>query len=285
MQSEGPNAEQIKQWNEVSGPTWVAQHDLISEQLRPLGELTMERAGIGPGDRVLDVGCGCGETTMAIARRVGPSGSAVGVDISAPMLERAREASRAAGIENARFELADAQTAALPEQSFDRLYSRFGVMFFGDPVAAFTNLRRALRSGAGLTFICWRAPIENPWFVIPAVAVMHHVTVTPPEPSGPGPFAFVDKEKVEGILTQAGFNAITIEPLDMPLAVAGASADLDTAVALSLKMGLARSALQGASDEIRAAAARSVKAALEPYVTSEGVRLRSACWIVTAKAP
>lgn len=279
------NADQIKHWNETAGPTWVAQHEMLTQQLRPLGDRAMARAEIAAGDRVLDVGCGCGDTSIEIARRAGPSGFVLGVDISAPMLGRAREEARLAGAENVRFELADAQTADLPGAPFDKLFSRFGVMFFSDPVAAFTNLRRALRSGARLTFVCWRAAVENPWIMVPAMAITQYVTVKPPDPTAPGPFAFADGAKVEGVLRGAGFADIALEPVDQPLTVGGSGADLDAAVALTMQMGLAREALRDASDEIRAAAARSIKDALAPYRTAEGVYMPSASWIVTATAP
>lgn len=279
------NADQIKHWNEAAGPTWVAQHEMLTQQLRPLGDLAMARAEIAAGDRVLDVGCGCGDTSIEIARRVGPSGFALGVDISAPMLGRAREEARLAGVENVRFELADAQTADLPGAPFDKLFSRFGVMFFSDSVAAFTNLRRALRPGARLTFVCWRAAVENPWLMVPAMAITQYVTVKSPDPAAPGPFAFADGAKVEGVLRGAGFENIALEPVDQPLTVGGSGADLDAVVALTMQMGLAREALRDASDEIRAAAGRSIKDALAPYHTAEGVYMPSASWIVTATAP
>lgn len=279
------NADQIKHWNETAGPTWVAQHEMLTQQLRPLGDLAMARAEIAAGDRVLDVGCGGGDTSIEIARRAGPSGFVLGVDISAPMLGRAREEARLSGAENVRFEIADAQTADLPGAPFDKLFSRFGVMFFSDPVAAFTNLRRALRPGARLTFVCWRAAVENPWIMVPAMAITQYVAVKTPDPAAPGPFAFADGAKVEGVLRGAGFEGIALEPVDQPLTVGGSGADLDAAVALTMQIGLAREALHDASDEIRAVAARAIKDALAPYRTAEGVSMPSASWIVTATAP
>src|SRR6266852_2919404 len=145
------NAEQIRYWNEAAGPKWVAFQKVIDAQIAPLGERAMDRAGIAPGERVIDVGCGCGDTTIALARRVGPTGLVLGVDISAPMLERAAETARAAVAANVRFENADAQTHRLSPGAFDVVYSRFGVMFFADPVAAFVKLRAALTLGGGGT--------------------------------------------------------------------------------------------------------------------------------------
>jgi SAM-dependent methyltransferase len=278
----GPNADQIKHWNESAGPTWVALEEKISAQLRGLGELSMQRAAFAPGERVLDVGCGCGGTTIEIARRVGASGSVLGVDISAPMLDRAREAAREAGVANARFEQADAQTAALPERAFDALYSRFGVMFFSDPEAAFSNLSRALRPGARLTFICWRKLTENPWIHVPMTAVMPHIAVAPPEPTAPGPFAFADGDRLRGILERAGFSDVSLEPVDQALSVGGPGASLEDIVGFVTQMGPAGAALRSAPPEARPAAISAVREALAPHLTSEGVKMPSASWLVTA---
>ncbi|MCC6557083.1 MAG: methyltransferase domain-containing protein [Polyangiaceae bacterium] len=283
MEHTSPNADQIKHWNEIAGPAWVAAHEMITAQIRPLGEIAMARAAFAPGERVIDVGCGCGETTLEIARRVGASGEVLGIDVSAPMLERAVQA--AAGTPCARFEAADAQTIDLPAGSFDALYSRFGVMFFSDPRAAFANLRRALRPGARLVFVCWRSAMENPWMLTPMRAVMQHIPFQPPDPSAPGPFAFADGGKVRGILEGAGFSGVALEPVDMPLTVGGPGADLEAVVGFLLRMGPARAAVAGAPEEARAAAARAVLDAVEPFRTGEGVRMPSAAWLVTAASP
>ncbi len=170
----GPNAEQIQYWNEQRGRAWVAQQELIEAQLAPLGRHAMDRAAIAAGERVLDVGCGCGQTTLELARRVGPRGSVLGADISSVMLGRARELAGAAGATNVRFEEADAQTHAFPPAGFDVLFSRFGVMFFADPRAAFANLRTALRPGARVAFVCWQALPLNPWMAVPLAAALQH---------------------------------------------------------------------------------------------------------------
>src|SRR2546427_13241586 len=139
MSAPEANAGQVPYWNEAAGPKWVAFQKIIDAQIAPLGERAMDRAGIAPGERVIDVGCGCGDTTIALARRVGPAGLVLGVDISAPMLERAAETARAAGAPNVRFENADAPIHRLSTGAFDVVYSRFGVMFFADPLAAFAD--------------------------------------------------------------------------------------------------------------------------------------------------
>ncbi|MGK4001563.1 methyltransferase domain-containing protein [Sorangium sp. So ce1036] len=278
----GPNADQIRYWNEIAGPKWVALHDVISAQLRPLGLVALDRAGVAAGERVLDVGCGLGETTLEIGRRVGPGGSALGLDISAPMLERARAAARAAGAVNVAFERADAQTAALPGP-FDVLYSRFGVMFFAEPEAAFANLRKALRRGARLAFICWRSLPENPWLHVPAMAAARHLPLPQPDPRAPGPFAFADAARVRELLSRAGFVRVHHEPLDQEISVAG-GASLDEAVDFLLQMGPTAAALREAkpAQELVERVRADVREAVAPYHGPEGARMAGAAWVVTA---
>ncbi|WP_437577598.1 class I SAM-dependent methyltransferase [Sorangium sp. So ce887] len=278
----GPNADQIQYWNEVGGPKWVALHDVISAQIRPLGALAMDRAGLAAGERVLDVGCGIGDTTLELGRRVGPGGAVVGVDVSAPMLDRARAAALSAGAANVAFENADAQIAALPGP-FDVLYSRFGVMFFADPEAAFANLRKALRPGARLAFVCWRSLQENPWLFVPTLAVARHLPLPQPDPHAPGPFAFADAARVGALLARAGFVRVHHEPIDRELSVAGGRS-LDETVDFLLQMGPASAALRQANaapelvDRVRA----DLREAIAPHAGPEGVRMGGAVWVVTA---
>ena len=280
------NAEQIRYWNEAAGPKWVALHKVIDAQIAPLGERAMDRAGIAPGERVIDVGCGCGDTTIALARRVGPAGLVLGIDISAPMLERAAETARAEGLANVRFENADAQTHRLPPGAFDVVYSRFGIMFFADPVAAFANLRAALRPGGRLAFVCWQALRENPWLFLALQAAAQHLTLPPPPaPDAPGPFSLADPERVRDIVARAGFERIALEDLRTALTLGGGGT-LDQAVRfLTEGVGPVSSILREADPALRPTVAAAVRAAIAPFHTPEGVRLSSAAWIVTALAP
>jgi len=282
------NAEMERYWNEVSGPKWVALQHLIERQIAPIGERALARAAIRAGERVLDVGCGCGSTTLAAASLVGSAGEALGIDLSEPMLARAREGAAAARLANVRFERADAQTATLPS-GFDVLFSRFGVMFFDDPAAAFANLRRALGGGGRVAFACWQALPRNPWMLVPLSAVAPLLppgSLPPlPPPAAPGPFAFADESRVRGILETGGFHEIAFEAVEETLCVG--PGDLDGAVRFLLAMGPAaavlREAPEGAALEQKAALA--VRAAISPYLTPEGVRMPSASWVVTARNP
>jgi ubiquinone/menaquinone biosynthesis C-methylase UbiE len=284
LDTTGPNAEQIRYWTETAGPKWVRMEALLEAQIAPFGAAAMDRAALISGERVLDVGCGCGATSFELARRVGTEGLVLGVDISEPMLGRARE--RAAGSEMAtvRFALADAQTHRFARDTFDALFSRFGVMFFTDPGAAFTNLRAALRPGGRLAFVCWQSLQQNPWMLLPLMAAAQHIALPPPPaPGEPGPFSFADAERVRAILARAGFADVALEPLEMTLSVGGGGA-LEQAVEFLLEMGPAGAALREAGPAARPAVAAAVREVLAPFATPEAVRMASAAWIVTARA-
>ncbi len=275
---EQPNEAQVAYWNDQAGLTWAEMQPLLDRQLEPLGERGMEALAPAPGERVLDIGCGCGDTSLALARRVAPSGSVLGVDISAPMLAVARKAAVSADA-NVRFAELDAQIARF-DILFDAAFSRFGVMFFSDPMAAFANIRAALKPGGRLAFVCWRKPAENPWMMVPMEAALRYLPPPPPaDPLEPGPFAFAQKSRVESILHGAGYSAIALSPFDIDI---GGFA-LEQALTLALRVGpLGR--LLRESPEQREHVVDAVRQALAGYVTPGGVRLASATWIVTARA-
>lgn len=281
MDASGPNAEQIRYWNEQSGPKWVARQAALDQQLAPLGTAVADRLAVAAGERVVDVGCGCGESTLDLARRVGPSGRVLGVDISEPMLARARE--RAEGLEQVTLRQADAQAHAFPAAAFDVVYSRFGVMFFADPVAAFRNLRGALRGGGRLGFVCWQALWENPWMTVPLQAVAGLVQMPPPPPpDAPGPFAFADRERVTGILEGAGFADVAFEELRPLLTIAGGG-DAERAAAFAMEIGPAAFALRDADPAVRPRVQAAIAEAFGPYEGPNGVALPGAAWVVTAR--
>lgn len=279
-----PNAEMIEHWNGPDVQHWVEEQERYDATARHYGERALEAAAIRPGERVLDVGCGCGETSLSAGRLVGPSGQVVGVDISGPMLARARERAASEGLKHVRFEQADAQTSEFEPGSFDAMISRFGVMFFDDPVAAFTNLRSALREGGRVSFVCWRDLFSNEWMLVPAMAIGQHVPLPEPgDPNAPGPFAFADPERLRSILGAAGFSGVSIDPVDLPMNLGGGLA-LDEAIEWLQGTNFARSMLKDASPETRSAAIASVREALSPYAGADGVELKGAGWLVTATA-
>ena len=281
--AEGPNAEQIRYWNEQAGPKWVAMREQLDLQLAPLGLRGVDRASIVHGETVLDVGCGCGTTSLELARRTGETGNVLGVDVSAPMLDVARRRARDAGLRNVRFELADVQTHQFSCASRDVAFSRFGVMFFADPVAAFANVRRTLKPGGRLAFVCWQSLGVNPWMALPLAAVAQHVSLPPPAgPDAPGPFAFADRDRVAGILKNAGFSDVGFEAVEEPLTIGG-TPDLDAAVEFLLMLGPTQALLAQADEALRAQVVKSVRAAIAPHHTPDGVRLPAAAWVVRAR--
>jgi len=284
LEAHGPNAEQIKYWNEQAGPKWVALQALLDTQIEPLGRRAMDSAGVLADTRVLDVGCGCGQTSLELARRVGSSGEVTGIDISTVMLERARQTAQELGVRNAVFLNADAQTYAFPPARSDVVFSRFGVMFFVDADAAFANLHHALRPEGRVAFVCWRSLFDNPWLLVPMMAAASHIQLPPPPaPDAPGPFSLADPERVRGILSRAGFGDIVLDELNETLSVGG-GAGLDQTVDFLLQMGPTAAVLR---DPANAAALpriiAAVREALAPFLTPQGVRMPSAAWIVTAR--
>lgn len=270
------NREQIEYWNGEAGATWVRAQARLDALLAPISDALLERAEIDAGDRVLDVGCGCGATSLALAER---AREVHGVDISEPMIEHARR--RAPEHGGLRFSVADAAEHAF-DAAYDLLFSRFGVMFFADPQAAFANLRTGLAPGGRVAFVCWQAPRANPWMAVAGAAVQPFLPepAAPPDPRAPGPFAFADPDHVRTILEGAGFVDVALEDHRTRLKLAD---DLDEAMEFQGQVGpLARvlAELEGAQRERAFAAARE---ALAAHLDEDGLRLGAACWFVTAR--
>ena len=275
------NEEQRARWNGTDGEMWARHYDRMDRVLQPIDGPLLTFAAPVAGSAVIDVGCGCGGPTMKLARMVGPSGRVIGLDVSAPMLGRARE--RAREYDNVTFLLGDAAELPLENLDADLMVSRFGIMFFGDPMAAFSNLRKALLPGGRLRFSCWRPIQENPWLQIPLDAVYEHVPRMPkPAPDEPGPFSFAEPERVTRILTKSGFTQPSFTALDVRMNLAAGGTLEDASVSAS-ENGPARRALTGQPDEVRARAIESIRRALTPYASSTGVELAGAVWLVAAE--
>ena len=276
------NSDQIAYWNGPNGQRWTDRQSEQDVLLAPVSQAMIDRAAAQPGERILDVGCGCGSTSIALAGQVAPSGFVLGIDISSPMLSRARElAPKEAPVD---FVLADATVYPFDPASFDVLVSRFGVMFFAEPVVSFANLRRALRPSGRVVFACWREPRENPWMMAPLQAIYQHVPKLPPQgPEDPGPFAFASAERVRRILNDAGYKGIEMERVALAFDIANGGG-LDAAVQAAMQIGPGSRALAGHTPETREAAAKSIRELLAPYVRGQSVTLAGSIWIVTARA-
>ena len=274
------NDEQFDYWNGPEGQHWADRETAFDGMLASFVEPLLDAAAIAADDRVLDVGCGNGATSLAAARRA-TNGRVVGVDISSPMLTTARRRAADEGIDHIEFLHADAQDHAFAAD-FDVVISRFGVMFFADPVAAFTNLRSWLRPGGRVAFVCWQGLFSNEWVALAAAAIIP-IAGAPeaPPPGAPGPFSFADRDRVSEILTGAGFTTVAIEDVHVPV-VLGGGLPLDDAVAFLGEGGMGKRFLGDADAPTRERALVAVRDALEPYATPEGVRLDSAVWLVTA---
>jgi SAM-dependent methyltransferase len=276
------NADQIAYWNGPGGQRWADRQQAQDILLKPIADTLIDRAKPKAGERIIDVGCGSGATSIAFAQEVGSSGHVFGIDVSGPMLARARaSAPRELPVD---FVLADATVYPFDTASFDLLASRFGVMFFAEPSRSFANMRRALRPSGRLAFACWREPRENPFFMAPLQAAYKHVPKLPQQgPEDPGPFSFASEARVHRILGEAGFAGIAMEPHNLTLDVA-IGRGLDAAVQGALEIGPASRALEGHPADVRAAAMNSIREVLATFAKGETVPLPASIWIVTARA-
>jgi SAM-dependent methyltransferase len=284
--TDAPNAAQRRLWTDIAGPAWVngeRMHDLM---IGPHGDAVVAALAPRAGERVLDIGCGYGTTALHVAELVGPGGHVHGVDISPTMIDRARE--RAGTTGDVSFAVGDAQVDRLAgDQLFDAVVSRFGVMFFADPHAAFVNIRDSVAPGGRLAFVCWQGPALNPQFTIAAAVIRPRLAVPPPlpDPLGPGPMSFADPERIDRTLTGSGWLNVEITPDTLPMRFDVDGTD-GVAAATEHLMGseagrLARAELD--ADELDALIA-DLRAAHQPYMRDGHLEFDTGVWIVTARA-
>jgi SAM-dependent methyltransferase len=276
------NAEQAQLWDGDEGDHWVSHQARYDSMTSIFTERLLAAAALEDGDRVLDIGCGCGQTTRLAARHT-PGGFALGIDLSTVMLDRARTEAHDEGITNARFDRGDAQIYPFEPGAFDVAISRFGVMFFDDPVAAFTNIRNAVRAGGWITFLAWQDLVRNEWITIPATAALAHVPM--PEldtPDAPGPFSLADANRITHTLEQAGYDEITITPIEAPMPL---GSDVNDVVSFMAGTDIARTLLAQVDPPTAAKALDAVRDVLRSHEGPDGIALGGAAWLVAARRP
>jgi SAM-dependent methyltransferase len=274
------NAAQIEHWNSKDALHWVTAQDRYDRMLAPFATALLDIAALAPDARILDIGCGTGLTTCEAAR-IAPEGHTRGLDISRQMIDAARARADGLGISNVTFDVGDAQTDAFAPEA-DVVMSRFGVMFFDDPAAAFTNLRMALAQSGRLVFVCWQDLLANDWMAVPGLAAAQHLSLPEPGPPGtPGPFSLGDADRVRAMLRAAGYSNITIDSYETSILLAGGGS-LEDAIDFLQSTGTGRALFADAAPDAAERAIDGMKSALKPHVTPDGVQLGAATWLVSA---
>jgi ubiquinone/menaquinone biosynthesis C-methylase UbiE len=269
--------EQTKHWNATAGCAWVDAQELLDQMFKRLEDLLVD--AVAAGSRVLDVGCGTGGTALAVVRRLGTEGHCVGADVSEPMIAAARARAQREGAP-ASFIVADVQTHPFERASFDAIISRFGVMFFNDPVQAFANMRRAATDDAALHAIVWRSAAENPFMTTAERAAAPLLPNLPARPTdGPGQFAFADPQRVAAILEGGGWADVDLQAIDVECTMPEKEL-----IGYFTRLGPVGLTLQGEDERTRAHVIEAVRPAFDPFVHGTEVRYTAACWMVSARA-
>jgi len=276
------NIDQAEAWDGPEGEHWALHHERFDATISPHHGVLITAAAFAPGERVLDIGCGNGLSSRDAARAVGPSGSVLGVDLSGPMLAVAAQLAEEEGLDNVRFERGDAQVQSFEPGAYDLVISRFGVMFFLDPVAAFTNIASALRPGGRAAFLVWQSVAANEWVsaMRDALAVGRDLPVPPP--GAPSPFGLADTDFTRGVLTEAGFTDISFAESAPPWRL---GSDADDAYGFVTGLRVIKMMLEDLDDSLRAQALDNLHATAAAHETPDGVYFGSAAWVITARKP
>jgi SAM-dependent methyltransferase len=278
------NAAQIAYWNDRAAVTWTAFQERLDGLFEPLMARALDAAAPAAGEHVVDIGCGCGASVLALADRVGPTGRVLALDVSQPMAARARERIAKAGLANAQVVVSDASTYTFPQADADLLFSRFGVMFFADPVGAFANLHRAMKTGGRLLCVAWRPIEDNPWFTVPFQAARQLLPAQPAtDPDAPGPFALAGHDRTLARLTQAGWHNVTLTRHDVPMHIAAAG-QIDQAADFATSVGPLARALTDEGPETRERVRLAVAETFKGLDGPDGIVLSGSVWLISARA-
>ena len=275
------NKNQRDFWSGKGGDIWVERQNAMDTMLSPLGEAALNKLNLNEGENVLDIGCGCGHTTLNIAKKISPDGQVTGLDISKPMLKRAKESANEMSISNASFNCVDVQTDDIGEEVYSAAFSRFGVMFFEDPVAAFCNINKSLITGASLSFVCWQSPALNPWQSLFIEAVKKYVDLPSPPPRSPSPFAFMESEYVSSILEESNFQNIMIEGHEAEVNMFSGRSLSDSVKDYISINPVVSGMLKDSTEQEKTEIINSAIEAFSPYYSAKGLMFPSATWLVT----
>ena len=275
------NKNQRDFWSGKGGDIWVERQNAMDTMLSHLGEAALNKLNLNEGENVLDIGCGCGNTTLNIAKRISPDGQVTGLDISKPMLKRAKESANEMSISNASFNCVDVQTDDMGEEVYSAAFSRFGVMFFEDPVAAFCNINKSLITGASLSFVCWQSPALNPWQSLFIEAVKKYVDLPSPPPRSPSPFAFMESEYVSSILEESNFQNIMIEGHEAEVNMFSGRSLSDSVKDYISINPVVSVMLKDSTEQEKTEIINSAIEAFSPYYSAKGLMFPSATWLVT----
>ena len=274
------NQEQREFWSDIKGDLWVTLQPRIDTMLATFGDKALDTLNPQSGERILEIGCGTGTTTLALGGRVGTSGEILAADLSRPMLNKAIERANVSAEHPITFVEADAQVHSFPTATFDAVYSRFGVMFFDDPIAAFRNIRKAVRPGGRMAYVCWADRKANPWIRIPAGAAKTCLDLpAPPPDDAPGQFSMENEGRVQQILHDAGWSDIGLERFTVEGSIGSDAAD---AASFITKMGPMSEPFALADPDTQHKTLQVIEEALMPYSNDSGVTLGFSTWIVSA---